>query len=266
MSQDAVHEALRERLGKGARYDAAAAPARELAWARRGTAYFARKLNELTDDALDGPSLIPGQSRRHIAALVGYQARWLALAIEEARTGTAVEIPDIAGQADQIALGATLPTRALRNLFDHAEIHLNVEWRDLTDADWEKSVRDLDGDMVPVRDTAWQRARAIWVHAVDLDNGGSFVDFPADVLDGLRDGIVDHWRQGTGLPDLTLRATDRTAPVTLGAGTVVVEGTTPDLVRWLAGRGARRLRSSQSELPALPAGPCLVGRHSRLHP
>ncbi|WP_440589840.1 maleylpyruvate isomerase N-terminal domain-containing protein [Pseudarthrobacter phenanthrenivorans] len=34
--------------------------------ARRGTAFFARKLNELTDADLDGDSLLPGWSRRHV--------------------------------------------------------------------------------------------------------------------------------------------------------------------------------------------------------
>jgi len=266
MSQEAAREALRQRLGKGARYDAAAAPARELALARRGTAYFARKLNELNDEALDGASLIPGWTRRHVVALVGYHARWLALAIEEMRTGMPVELPDPDEQAEQITLGATLPTRALRNLFDHAEVHLNVEWRDLTDADWEKSIRSLDGGTVAVGETAWQRARAIWVHAVDLDNGGSFLDFPHAVLDGLRDETVAYWRRQDILPDLTLVPSDRPQPVKLGTGAIVVSGTSPDMVRWLAGRGARRLQSHERDLPALPRGPYLVGRHSRLHP
>ena len=264
MSLEAERDALRQRLGSGARFDAASAPARELGWARRGTAYFARKLNELTDDALDSPSLIPGWNRARVAAMVGYQARWLALAIEEARTGVPVDIPDPEEQAVQIALGATLPARALRNLFDHAEVHLNVEWRDLTDADWEKTVRGLETDAVPVRETVLQRACAIWVHAVDLDNGGSFLDFPADLLDALKGEIIGYWHHQGTLPDLTLAATDSPMMLRLGTGTKVITGATPDLIRWLSGRGARRLQS-QHKLPALPAGPALVGRHSRLY-
>ena len=58
--------ALRELQGRGARYDAAAAPARELDWARRGTAYFARLLNNLSDEDLDAPSALPGVSRRYL--------------------------------------------------------------------------------------------------------------------------------------------------------------------------------------------------------
>ena len=50
----------------------------ELLQARRGTAFFARKLNELTDAELDGDSLLPGWTRRHVTAHVGYNARAIA--------------------------------------------------------------------------------------------------------------------------------------------------------------------------------------------
>ncbi len=49
----------------------------ELLQARKGTAFFARKLNELTDAELDGGSLLPGWSRRHIVAHIGCNARAL---------------------------------------------------------------------------------------------------------------------------------------------------------------------------------------------
>ena len=49
----------------------------QLLLVRRGTAFWSRKVNELTDDELDGPSLLPGWSRRHVIAHVGYNARAL---------------------------------------------------------------------------------------------------------------------------------------------------------------------------------------------
>jgi maleylpyruvate isomerase len=42
--------------------------------ARRGTAFFARKLNELTDAELDGRTHLPEWTRRHLVAHVGYNA------------------------------------------------------------------------------------------------------------------------------------------------------------------------------------------------
>src|SRR5690606_34928742 len=87
--EQAAHEQLRARQGRGARYDSAGAPASDLLLARRGTAYFARKLNELADTDLDLPSLREGWSRRHLIAHIGYHARALAHAMEGARAGTA---------------------------------------------------------------------------------------------------------------------------------------------------------------------------------
>jgi maleylpyruvate isomerase len=82
---------------------------------------------------------------------------------------------------ENIELGATLPVHALRHLFRHSEVHLNVEWRDLTEAAWKASVRSLSGDLVPIETTPWLRAREIWIRALDLNNGGTILDFPAEL-------------------------------------------------------------------------------------
>ena len=63
----------------------------ELLAARRGQAFFARKLNELTDAQLDGGTLLPDWTRRHVIAHVGYNARAIARLVEWAATG--VETP-----------------------------------------------------------------------------------------------------------------------------------------------------------------------------
>lgn len=60
---------------------------------------------------------------------------------EAARNGTLEEVlaePD--NKIENIAFGATLPSHALRYLFQHSVVHLNVEWRDLSEAGWAASV------------------------------------------------------------------------------------------------------------------------------
>jgi maleylpyruvate isomerase len=174
---------LRQRQGAGARYDSPAAPARDLLWARRGTAYFARHLNALSDSELDAPSRIPGWSRRHVVAHVGYHARGLARLVEAARNGAWEEkLAEPETQIEDVEFGATLPAHALRYLFQHAEVHLNVEWRDLDEAGWHARVRALDGEIVPIRNTPWLRAREIWLRALDLDTGRTSTDFPQDFV------------------------------------------------------------------------------------
>ena len=124
------------RQGVGARYDAPEAPAEALRWARWGTAYLARRINELSDTQLDEPGRA-GQSRRQIIARISFQARAFSHALEGIRVGIPrswrqtldlfnAEIPD----------AEALPPHALRYLFKHSEVHLNVEWRDLPGAGW----------------------------------------------------------------------------------------------------------------------------------
>ena len=99
--------------------------------ARRGQAYYSRALSRLSDADFDGPSLLAGWDRRHLIAHVGLNARALTRLVEWAATG--VETPMYASatqRAEEIDFSATLPVQALRNLSDHAAIHLTVEWRD----------------------------------------------------------------------------------------------------------------------------------------
>lgn len=252
---DEAREALREKQGVGARYDAPDAPARELAWARQGTAYFARVLADLSDEQLYQPSLVPDWTRAHVVAHVGYNARALTRLTEWAATG--IEQPMYASpqqRGAEIERGSTLPARALRNLVDHAAVHLDVEWRDLPEGSWDNPVVTAQGRTVAVRETAWMRTREVWIHAVDLDGGGSFLDFPPEVLDALLADVASVWaRKGTTV-NLELALTDRAEPVVIGdqAAARKVAGRTADVVRWLVGRGARRL-SANGLLPDLPA-------------
>ncbi|HYJ48344.1 MAG TPA: maleylpyruvate isomerase N-terminal domain-containing protein, partial [Microbacterium sp.] len=117
---------------------------------RRGQAYWARKLNELRDDEFDAPSLLPGWSRRHLVAHVGFNARAVARLVEWARTGVETPMYDSDTQREEeIDFGATLPVEALRNLAAHAAVHLNVEWRDLPADAWSAEVRTAQGRLVP---------------------------------------------------------------------------------------------------------------------
>jgi maleylpyruvate isomerase len=174
----AAREALRKRQGKGARYDAPNAPEQDLLLARRGTAWFARKLNELRDAELDAPCLREGWTRRHLVVHVSYSARRQAIALKGLREELT---PEEAGWVADVNFAATLPARAIRTLFDHSRIHLDVEWRDLRPQDWERDIVIADGQSVPVRSLPRSRAREIWRGAVDLDNGARRSDIPPEI-------------------------------------------------------------------------------------
>lgn len=199
-SLDDARRQLRARQGLGARYDSPNAPARELSWARLGAAYFARKLNELSDADLDAPSLVAGWSRRHVISRVGYQARALARLVEAARTGIPTRpYEELEQRSWEIEDGATLPARALRYLYDHAQIHLDVEWRDLDAQGWDRITTSDGIPPIVARETPWMRAQLIWLSAVDLDNGGSFADLPRD----LHARLVEIYGQGGSAASLS---------------------------------------------------------------
>lgn len=215
------------------------AVAAALLTARRGTAYFARRLAELPDEGFDRPSLVPGWTRAHVIAHVGYNARALTRLLEWAATG--VETPMYDGPEQrhrEIDLGATLTPIALRHLFSHSAVHLTVEWRDLPPNAWQATVRTAQGRTVPASETAWMRSREVWIHAVDLDNGGRFDDFPPDVLDALLTDVTGVWRgRGRG-EGLSLEPDDRDDRIDVGGPTRRrLRGSTAALARWATGRG-----------------------------
>jgi maleylpyruvate isomerase len=164
MSTADERAALIARQGIGARYDAAEAPADALLLARRGTAYFARVLNGLTDDELMQPACA------RVVTEVGYNARRLAEALAGLRTGKPiVEV----GEARD---ATSLPARALRGLFQHSAIHLDVEWRDLPGPMWAMTVPGLT---IFARDSPRVRAEFVWDAAVQI--GGRISDLPPEV-------------------------------------------------------------------------------------
>ncbi|MFJ4171035.1 maleylpyruvate isomerase family mycothiol-dependent enzyme [Paenarthrobacter sp. NPDC089714] len=231
----------------------------DLLQARRGTAFFARKLNELSDAELDGGTRLPGWTRRHVVAHVGYNARALARLIEWAATG--VETPMYSSpeaRNQEIDFGATLSPIALRNLFDHSAVHLSVEWRDLPDASWAREVRTAQGRTVPASETAWLRTREVWIHAVDLDNGATFNDIPTPVLERLLTDITGAWRTRGTDTGLLVRVDGNNVPFgdSSAADPTIITGPLPAVVEWAAGRGSNGVTAAgpaaNERVPAAP--------------
>ncbi|MGX5717521.1 maleylpyruvate isomerase family mycothiol-dependent enzyme [Arthrobacter sp. MAHUQ-56] len=231
--------------------------------ARRGTAFFARKLNELADADLDGASLLPGWTRRHVVSHVGYNARAIARLVEWAATGVETPMyPSVEARNHEIAFGATLSPTALRNLFDHSAIHLNVEWRDLPADAWHHKVTTAQGRVVPAEETVWMRTREVWVHAVDLDNGASFADVPVLVLERLLKDITGTWASRRTDQGLVVEVTDHGNDMAFGDSSapsaVTVAGPLAAITRWATGRGtsgitAHNSHDSGASVPKAPA-------------
>ncbi len=219
--------------------------------ARRGTSYFARHLADLSDAALDGDTLLDGWTRRHLVAHVGYNAAALCRLLDWAVTGIETPMYESSEQRSrEIKEGATLSAAALRNLFDHTVARLDKQWRTLPSAAWSAEVRTAQGRTVPVSETAWMRTREVWIHAVDMDDGGRFGDLPDVVLESLLSDIVAMWRKKNLGGGLVLEVTG-SVPVVIGDGLPrhTISGPLASVVRWAAGRGAVGLDGDAPDPP-----------------
>ncbi len=115
----------------------------------------------------------------------------------------------------------------------------NVEWRDLPGDAWHHTVRTVQGREVPATETVWMRSREVWIHAIDLDNGASFADIPAPVLERLLNDITGAWHTRGTDKDLLVKVTDRglTFGDTASDSPTLVTGPLAAVVEWAAGRG-----------------------------
>jgi len=220
--------------------------------AREGTAYFAQRLAALPDEDLSGPSLLDGWTRKHLVGHVGYNAAALCRLLDWAATG--VETPmyeSMEQRAREIDEGAALSAGSLRNLFAERAAQLDEKWRHLPGQAWDAQVRTAQGRMVPASETAWMRSREVWIHTVDLGNGGRFEDFPDVVLGSLLDDIVGMWRRTGDGAGLVLEVDDRRFVVVEDGPPITdtVAGPLAAVVRWASGRGASGLTAGADRLP-----------------
>ena len=230
-----------------------------LAVVRLGTAFFRRSLDRLSDRELDEPSLLPGWSRRHLLAHVGYNARAVARLVTWAATGE--ETPMYSSpeaRAEEIEVGSTLNAEALRNLVEHAAIDLDVRWRDLPAERWDFPVVTAQGRRVPVSETVWMRTREVWLHAIDLADGARFDQVPAGVLSRLVGDVHAAWSRRPDLEPPALTASGELGVERWGdpdgAG-AAVEGPLPAVAAWATGRMRAEAREGELRWKDAPPQP-----------
>ncbi|QYN26655.1 hypothetical protein [Amycolatopsis sp. DSM 110486] len=101
--------------------------------------------------------------------------------------------------------------------------------------------------------------REVWVQAVDLDNGGSFNDFPPELLDALLDDVLAgwdrRWKAGESIAGFVLVPSDRTRTFTVGpqeAPLITLQGTAAQLAAWAMGRPHRSVSTIERGNVPLP--------------
>lgn len=158
---------------------------RVLEWIDEGTALCRSALGDL-----EAPSLLPGWSRRHVAAHLSLNAEALGNLVEWARTGEERPMyPSAAARNADIEAGTSRSADELRSWFDASSAGLNASMATLTDAQWQAAIRTAQGVPVPATKIPWMRSREVMIHAVDLGAGLTFADLPPDFLEALCEDI-----------------------------------------------------------------------------
>ncbi|MBT2486476.1 MULTISPECIES: maleylpyruvate isomerase N-terminal domain-containing protein [unclassified Microbacterium] len=149
--------------------------------ARRGTAYFSRILDSLSDEHLAEEISPTGERTAAIAARVALHARVCAEALEAARMGTVYTPLAARFDAASIRFTSTLSPDALRNLHAHSVVHLNVEWRDLPPQLWTKAISTGGDSARSPLVLVEERRRLIWTSAAAIDPLRRLEPLPDDV-------------------------------------------------------------------------------------
>jgi len=192
----------------------------ELGWLRAGTGLLISQLAALSDDRFSEPCALPGWTRAHLLTHLARNADAIRNLTRWAATG--IESPMYPGghaqrEAD-IDADVARPAQVIRGDVVATADRLDRAFADLPDQAWSREVRTAQGQPIPASRIPWLRVREVWIHAVDLDTGLSFADFPSDLTAALI-ADVRQARTRPGAADLT-----------------AVTGPAPALLGWLAGR------------------------------
>ena len=150
-------------------------------WVAEGTALCREALVEL-----DGPSLLPGWTRKHVAAHLSLNAEAIGNLVHWAKTGEERRMyasPEQRG-AD-IDAAALRPTDELLTWFDGSARVLADAMAGLTAEEWQRPVLSAQGQGILATETPWLRSREVMIHAVDLGTGVTFADLPTDFIEAL---------------------------------------------------------------------------------
>jgi maleylpyruvate isomerase len=224
-----------------------------LAWAGDGAAHLRGLMTRMGDDAFAAPSALPDWSRAHVLTHIARNADAMINLLTWAATGitTPAYASTEARNAD-IEAGSKRSPAEIRDDVIASSDRLAHAVRKLPKEAWTRSITNVQGREIPATDIPWMRAREMWIHAVDLDIGASFADFPPPMLAELLAEVVGAMESKEDCPSLRLVAKD--GEWTIGSGAVAITGTAPELAAWLLGRSkGKELRADGArKLPTLP--------------
>mgnify|MGYP001816615209 CR=1 FL=1 len=226
---------------------------------RESTDQLVHDVGLLSDEALAGPSLLPGWSRAEVVGHLIGNAEGLTRLLEWARTG--IRTPqyfDQEGKDEGIASAIGQPARTLASRVRDASDEFVAVAETLTGADWTMRVRlgvNAGGRELPASELPWRRLVEQEVHNVDLDGAYTPAHWSDEFVHRLLDETARHFLPGEDVPPLDLQAVDGDWSADCGPTDIRtrIEGPSPALLAWLTGRSdGEGLHVSPPPLPDLP--------------
>jgi maleylpyruvate isomerase len=226
-------------------------PEQALAWMADGTGRLVADQAALSDEALAGPTALPGWTRRYLLSHVAANAGALRNLVHWARTGEERRMYASSEQREaDIAKGALLPVGELRTWIESSSRALAADLDALPEQAWDAKIITAQGLTRSASEIPWMRVREVYIHAIDLDAGTRWQDLPADFLAVLLDDVTARRSSKGGGPALAVAATDtgHTWEVTGTGPAIPVSAPLAGLAAYLTGR-----TTGLNDFPALPA-------------
>lgn len=233
-----------------------------LAWAGDGQAHLRGLMTRMAGEAFRAPSALPGWTRAHVLTHLARNADAMVNLLTWARTGVETPAyPDPASRDADIEAGAGRSSDEIRADVVASSDRLADAVRAMPEKAWSATVRNPQGVEMPVTAVPWNRAREVWIHAVDLDVGASFKDLPIPMREVLVADVVARLERKPGCPHVRLEEVRTGATLEFGPGPAGPDGAEPrdlgtvrgkahDIIAWLLGRPFDKgLRDADGKLP-----------------
>jgi maleylpyruvate isomerase len=221
------------------------------------TEYLLTTVENLGDDDMRDPSLLPGWTRGHVLTHLARNADGGTRLLSWARTGTpAAEYPSLEARAAQIEAGAGRSAAELIADVRTSAERFAAEYSRMPATAWRNVVRWTTGHQHPAARIADARLCEVLVHHVDLRVGFTPDHWPADFVAHQLNAVTAAFAARENRPAMRIHATDTDAwyETSTSDNVTVIHGRQASLLAWLMGRspGDDLTPDNDSPLPAVP--------------
>ncbi len=204
---------------------------------------------QISDDAWEGPSLLPGWTRAHVAAHLARNAEGFKAVVQGVTAGRIV--PMYVSESERmwsIERGSEKSPLQLQIDLDTSMSELSAALDGLRSDQWDFLVR-FDGELIPVGLILLSRLSEVVLHHIDLNVGFGLDDIDADTAVWVMRWCLHRLME---VPPTTSYwvETPTDGAVLVGQPMPhppVVSGSVVDLLGWMSGRDPHRAHTSQLE-------------------